>query len=96
MFKKKQPTAHELEVSRLYDVMHGATPGDKDYEDALKALVTLTELNPKRKMTVSGDAILGAVVNVLSTGAVLHHEQMNVITSKAFGWIKPLPLKGKI
>lgn len=94
--KKREKTDLEKEIARLYSEMEGMNPDDKEYQTRLEVVIKLTALTPKKDRVVSGDAVLGAGVNLLLTGAILHHEKLNVITSKAFSWIKPLPLKGRL
>jgi hypothetical protein len=91
--KKLAPTDLEKEIARLYSEMEGMNPDDKEYQTRLEVVIKLTALLPKKHSTFSGDALLGAGVNLGLTGLILHHEKLNVITSKAFGWIKPLSFK---
>ena len=89
MFKKPEPTSLETEIERVLDDMITHAPDSKEYKDILETYERLCELRPKKDKLVSGDAVLGAVVNLLGIGAVLGHERLNVITTKAFSWIKP-------
>ena len=98
MFKKNaEPSDLEKEITRVFSELEGLGPDSPEYSRVLEKLVTLHELRPKKERNgVSADALLNACVNVLGIGAVLHHEKLNVITSKAFSWIKPLSTKAKI
>lgn len=94
--KKHEKTDLQKEIARLFSEMEGMNPDDKEYQTRLEVVIKLAALAPKKERVVSGDAILGAGMNLFLTGAILHHEKLNVITSKAFSWIKPLPIKGKL
>ena len=90
MFKKTvKITPLEAEIARVLSELEGHSPDTKEYNEILDKYERLTKLLPKRERAVSGDAILGASVNLLGIGAVLGYEKFNVITSKAFTWIKP-------
>lgn len=95
MFKKPEISPLEKEIIRVHAVLEKLDPNSKEYQDVLGRLVVLYHQKPKREPVFSGDAILGAAVNLLGLGAVLGHERAHVITSKAFGWIKPLAMKTK-
>lgn len=97
MFKKNAESSDlEKEITRVFSELAGSSADSPEYSRVLEKLVTLHELRPKKERNgVSADALLNAIVNVLGIGAVLHHEKLNVITSKAFSWIKPLSTKVK-
>lgn len=95
MFKKQEPSLLEKEIARVHKVLEELDPNSKEYQDVLGRLVVLYHQKPKRETVFSGDALLGAAVNLLGLGAVLGHERAHVITSKAFSWIKPLGMKTK-
>lgn len=90
---KKNATTQKTqeEIVRLLDEMSGMSVEDVGYSDRLKTVVTLTELLPKKeRKPVSADTIFSSIVNLISIGSVLHYEKLNVVTSKAFSWIKPV------
>ena len=77
------------EIDRLLSEMSGLSPESNEYSERLDHIQKLTPLLPKPQSKVpSADVILGSFTNLLGIGAVLHYEKLNVITSKAFGWIR--------
>lgn len=90
MFKKvKTPTHLDLEIERVLSELEAHAADSKEYKDILDSYERLMKLVPRQDPLFSGDAMLGAFANLLGIGAVLGYEKFNVITSKAFGWIKP-------
>ena len=88
MFKHK-PNPVKEEIERLIAEMTELPTTSPLYQSNLDAIQKLTPLLPKQQSKVpSTDVVVGSLTNLLGIGAVLHHEKMNVITSKAFGWIR--------
>ena len=89
MLKLSKSNPVKDEIDRLLSEMSGLSPESKEYNDRLDHIQKLTPLLPKPQSKVpSADVILGSFTNLLGIGAVLHYEKLNVITSKAFGWIR--------
>lgn len=91
MFKKNQEELALLktEIARVHSELEAMSADQDGYETVLNHLVTLYGLLPEKKRLFSGDAVLGAVSNLLGIGIVIGYERMHVITSKAFSWIRP-------
>ena len=85
--RKSNPVKEEIE--RLLAEMTELPTTSDIYQKNLDAIQKLTPLLPKQQPKgVSTDVLIGSLTNLLGIGAVLHHEKLNVITSKAFGWIR--------
>ena len=89
---KKNKLSLDSEIERITGDLAFEDPGSEGYEQRLRQLVTLHELNKKKKFTVSGDTIVVASVNILGILLVLHYEQLNALSSKAVGFITKLRL----
>ena len=64
---------------------------DESYVTAKKHLMELMKVrDTNRPKSVSPDALLAAAVNLAGILAILHHERVNVITSKALGFVMKL------
>ena len=88
MLKRKSNPAQD-EIDRLLSEMSELPPNGPLYKEYLDHIQKLSNLLPKPQSKVpSADVILGSLTNLLGIGAVLHYEKLNVITSKAFGWIR--------
>ena len=89
MLKLTKSNPVKDEIDRLLSEMSGLSPESKEYSERLDHIQKLTPLLPKPQSKVpSADVILGSFTNLLGISAVLHYEKLNVITSKAFGWIR--------
>lgn len=84
---KSNPVKEEIE--RLLAEMSSLPASSEHYQKNLDAIQKLTPLLPKpQSKAPSMDVLIGSMTNLIGIGAVLHHERLNVITSKAFGWIR--------
>ena len=64
---------------------------DESYATAKKNLAELMKIRESnRPKSISPDALLAAGVNLAGILAILHHERMNVIASKALGFVMKL------
>lgn len=92
MHKKKETPEAMLkeEIKDLSKSLRTMDPANPSYQDTLKNLERITELQKELdscKTKVSPDAILGFIANIGGLVLVLKHEQLNVITSKAFNMV---------
>ena len=62
-------------------------PLPNPYNEQLKRIERLTELIGDRKARVSLDAALGVAGNILGIALILHHEKLNVVATKALGFV---------
>lgn len=86
---KRKPTPAQEEVDRLIAEMTNLPTSSPIYQANLDAVTKLMPLLPKpQSKAPSADVVVGSLTNLVGIGAVLHHERLNVITSKAFGWIR--------
>jgi hypothetical protein len=88
LFPKKTRTIDD-EITRLLEEIAHIKVEDKAYNEALDNLSVLTKANGQNKTTsiLSADSVLMAVTSILGTLLVLNHENLHVITSKAFSSI---------
>lgn len=91
-FVKKKPTPLDLEIDRITELLGDLDPLDDDAKKALHYLSQLTEIrdriNPKSKMKVSGDAVVGALASIAGIVLILYREELHPVNSKALGFVK--------
>jgi len=88
MFRPKGLKALDKEIERLVVQLGGIEPVDKNYAIVTERLKDLTEARErKNSCEISNEAILTAMVSIVSLLIVLKFEQFDVITSKAFNLI---------
>lgn len=89
----------ERQTNRLLKELEEATPGTekftritKDLSELISIETRLLERNsmnqPWYKQLVSSPAFVGGLFQIGATLLVLNNEKVNVITSKAFSWIR--------
>jgi hypothetical protein len=79
----KKAIADQLETLR------GQTIGSGDYLENLALIERLHKLLPEKsaRKPVSPDAVIAVVGNLLGIYSILGYERVNVITSKALGFV---------
>lgn len=94
MFYQKPPvekTALEKTIDRLHDDMQTVDPHTEQYAQmannlgklyALRAHDTVSRWRP------SPDVVMTVAANLLGIVLIIRHEDVNVITSKALGFVK--------
>ena len=90
---KRKTTALEREADRLDSLLESTTQGSEEYYSLLatrEKLQDILDKAEKAKFKVSGDTLVTGGVSLLSILAVLKHEQLNVISTKALGFIMKL------
>lgn len=76
------------ELTRELDV---ANQSPQDYELTLARMERLHKLKDNQsKRRVTPDTVVLSAVNLATIAAIIRHEQFNVITSKAFGFVTKL------
>jgi hypothetical protein len=92
MFAPKKNTYVDDVIARLTVKMHNdMEAGSEEFGVALDQLSKLQKIRQEEKPdTVSSDALLAAAVNILGIALIIKHEHVNVITSKALGFIPKL------
>ena len=88
----KDKPSLDTEIERIKGDLAFEETGSEEYEHKLRNLVTLYELNRKKKLNVSGDTVVMATVNLLGILLILKHERLNVVSSKALSFVNKLRL----
>lgn len=89
--KDKEPTALQKTIDVLHDRMLAADPSSKEYAQMADQLVKLYPLIPETEpKRVSPDtwALIGA--NLAGILIIISYERVNVITTKAIGFLTKL------
>lgn len=99
IFKKeleeKEPDRIDSEIVMVLNRLEDIEPYDDKYQKVaenlerlykIKRLSNEVEKSSKDRFEVSPDVIFSSIVSLIGIGAVLHYEQLNVITSKVFGF----------
>lgn len=92
MFNRKQPDPTPLDdaIADVYADLRGLDPHTKEYAKAMKALMQLESLKPKKIQAPSADTMIIAGANILGIGMIVGHERLSVITSKAINFVLKL------
>lgn len=91
MLKKQiEPTELDLAITRILDRMQYVEPESDEYGTLVARLdrlhsMKIAEKNDRNK--VSYDAILTAGASILGILLIINHERLNVVTSKALGFV---------
>lgn len=92
MFAIRKPQTHPLDevIDNLISALKGFDEDTEQYGESVKQLKTLMELRSadrRDRKPVSSDQLLAVAANVLGILAILNHERVNVITTKALGFV---------
>ena len=78
----------DVEIARALASMNEMPVDSKEYTIAVENLNRLIEArNSKTRFKVSGDMILSAATNILGILLVLNYERLDVVSSKAIGFV---------
>ena len=81
------------EIKELLAALKDTPAGTDDYNAIVNNLTTLVRAQETYKSRrVTGGQVLAAVTNVLGIAAVLQHEKLHVIATKAFGMVGKLKI----
>lgn len=88
--KQNEPTEIELAINRILDRMQYVDPESDEYGVLVARLdkihsMKIAEKNDRNKL--SSDAILTAGASILGILLIIGHERINVITTKALGFV---------
>lgn len=84
--KIEESSLLEQSIASAYNQLEAHDAGTEMYANILDKIERLEALRPKKKeLSVSGDALVAAITNILGIGLVLNYEKLGVVTSKAFG-----------
>jgi len=78
----------DAERMRIFEAMKSMEIDSKEYLHAIEILDALAEANSKKSSTkVSPDTIAIAATNLAGILLILNYERLNVITTRAIGFI---------
>lgn len=86
-----EPTALEKTIERLHDDMQTVDPDTEKYAkmaDNLTKLYKLREHDTVKRWRPSADVTVAAAAALIQVFMIIRHEDVNVITSKALGFVK--------
>ena len=84
----KEKTKLEKEIDAVLSEMENMNVSDDDYEIAIEHLSRLYDIKLKdKKWNISNDTMLVVAGNLLGIMLILKHEDLNIITSKALGFV---------
>lgn len=86
-FTKLKQNIIKQEINRIHSTMEGMKIESEEYQIAMGHLKTLYEIRSKDKISISLDTMAVVAGNLLGLIFVLKHEELNVITSKALGFV---------
>lgn len=92
MFKKDNNLAGlETVIGLVTEELKRSTPGTPEFNTIAEQLERLNKIASTRKSEPwSKNGILAVVANIVGIGAILQHERLHVVTSKAVGFVKAL------
>lgn len=87
------------ESSRLIEHIGTLEPGTKEYDQVqaeIREFIHIENMVMQRPEWISwkdkllnNQALVGGIFTLIATGSVLYFERLEIITSRAFGWIRP-------
>jgi hypothetical protein len=90
LFDKNEPDDLDALITDVTDNMQSMSVDDERYLDLLDKLERLKKLKQAEKPErISRDTIVNIVGNLTGILLIVAYEQKHVMTTKAFGWIKP-------
>lgn len=78
----------DQEISRILDFLAGQSPASKEYKKAVDNLKVLVETKQKHNTFPVPLEVIKVGAYLIATVLVVKEEKFNVISSKAFSWIK--------
>jgi hypothetical protein len=91
MFAPKKNTYVDNEISRIVLAMQDMEVDSDKYGATLERLSKLQKIRQEEKPDrVSSDTIAAVAANLIGIAIIIKHENVNVITSKALGFIPKL------
>lgn len=91
--KRDKRTNLEKEIDTVLECMWDVEPDSEEYTAMANNLVKLLDAQSKQKSRgINKDTVAIIVGNLLGIGLILGYEKLNVITSKAVGFV----IKGRV
>lgn len=86
--KSSRPSRLEIEISQLVNALRDHRPESEEYGVILERISKLEKIQKEREPeSISPDAWLAVTANLVGIVLIIKHEQFNVITSKALGFV---------
>lgn len=76
------------EIMNLFEHLNGKDEFDEESEKVVNAVAKLYELRQKERLSM--DTVVTVLTNLAGIVAILQHERVHVVASKAFGLIKKI------
>ena len=86
------------EAERLSSHIETVEPGTDEYDNVLRQIENLvrienqilerSEFDSKLDKFLKNQALVGGVFSLIATLAILNYERLDIVTSRAFGWIR--------
>ena len=92
MFNKmKNPTGIDLVIKIATDKLLTLQPDTPEYDRIVNQIERLNKIAASnRSERVSKDGLIAVAGNLLVTGLIMNHERLNVITTKAISFVRPM------
>ena len=85
----KHKNAIDKAIDNVLEFMGKHEPDSEEYAKAVHNLKELCEARSKKDPQIMSvlTIVIPALTNILGIGMILYHEELNVITSKALGFV---------
>lgn len=86
---KSEPNDLDRAITHALRDLNGRDASSKEYGEVLERVARLQKLKDaeKRSLEVSPDTLVLALTNLIGIAMIIRHENVNVITSKALGFV---------
>ena len=83
------PDSLQKAIDNLYSELAGYDAHTEEYDAITDQIVKLKELQSKvnHNWKPSPDAVISGAVSILGIVLILHYEKINIVTSKALGFV---------
>lgn len=78
----------QTEIDKVFVFMDGYTPTCEQYKSALDSLERLYSLRKKQEVNIDWTNVILGILPLVAVGVIINHEQFNIISSKALGFVK--------
>jgi len=84
----KKPNPFDVEVNHILTHLNEQDPSSEEYKMAVDSLKVLVEAKYATSIQLPWNEIIKAGAYLTATLLVINRERVDIITSKAFGWIR--------